>query len=299
MNEPIFEVMNLETDLRKYPFSCHIVRNEGEPLYIPSHYHYEIELLFFFSGEADVSAGNKTYKMKKGEMLLINAMEVHTILVSKTSDTKYITIMFNPSILKSSLGTSFENKYITLFSMENSNLKRRYTKDELEGTVIPIRFENILKEFKEKIYGFEIAVNSGIYDIILWILRNCYSIDKKDAGNNLSLSKNQIERYEKVFEFVEKNYAEDISSKDIVEICNIDYAYFSRQFKIITGKTFREYLNFVRISKAEKLLLTTDMNVTQIALAVGFSNASYFTKQFKRYKHISPVEERKLISRGV
>ncbi|MFR2464209.1 MAG: helix-turn-helix transcriptional regulator [Clostridia bacterium] len=53
-------------------------------------------------------------------------------------------------------------------------------------------------------------------------------------------------------------------------------------------KTFREYLNFVRISEAEKLLLNTDLNITEIAMEVGFSSSSYFIEQFKQLKSISP-----------
>jgi AraC-like DNA-binding protein len=59
------------------------------------------------------------------------------------------------------------------------------------------------------------------------------------------------------------------------------------------GKTFTNYLNYIRITEAEKLLLTTDKSMTEIALEVGFSSSSYFIQQFRQYKDISPFQFRK------
>jgi len=89
---------------------------------------------------------------------------------------------------------------------------------------------------------------------------------------------------------VENNYYNDITSLDMASICNLSYSYFSRAFKKIMKKNFKEYLNYIRISKAEKLLSTSELNITEIALAVGFSTSSYFIQQFKQYKGISPKQ---------
>jgi AraC-like DNA-binding protein len=62
------------------------------------------------------------------------------------------------------------------------------------------------------------------------------------------------------------------------------------------GKTFTNYLNYIRITEAEKLLLTTEMTMTEIAQETGFSSSSYFIQQFKQYKNISPSQFRKKVS---
>ena len=84
------------------------------------------------------------------------------------------------------------------------------------------------------------------------------------------------------------HYQEDITAKDMASLCAVSYSYFSRFFKRAMQKTFREYVNVVRISEAEKLLLNTNLNITEIALEVGFSSSSYFIEQFKQIKSISP-----------
>ena len=60
-----------------------------------------------------------------------------------------------------------------------------------------------------------------------------------------------------------------------------------------TGSTFIEYLNYVRISHAERLLYRTDRSVLDVAMDVGFSSVSYFNRIFKRFRNCTPNDFRK------
>jgi AraC-like DNA-binding protein len=79
---------------------------------------------------------------------------------------------------------------------------------------------------------------------------------------------------------------------------NMSYSYFSRYFKSLIGKTFSEYLTYVRITEAEKMLLTTDLNITEVALESGYSNSSYFIAQFRVMKGMSPRQFKKKVLSG-
>ena len=69
---------------------------------------------------------------------------------------------------------------------------------------------------------------------------------------------------------------------------NFDPSYFCRIFKSAIGATFTEYLNFVRVCKAEKMLSRTNNSILDISEAVGFSSVSYFNRVFKKYRNCSP-----------
>ena len=69
---------------------------------------------------------------------------------------------------------------------------------------------------------------------------------------------------------------------------NFDPSYFCRIFKQATGATFTEYINFVRVCKAERMLARSDVSILDISEAVGFSSVSYFNRIFKKYKSCSP-----------
>ena len=75
---------------------------------------------------------------------------------------------------------------------------------------------------------------------------------------------------------------------------NFNEQYFCRLFKSIVGTSPINYINFVRVSKAEKLL-KKETSLLKVANDMGFSSLSYFNRVFKKYKHYSPGEYKKII----
>lgn len=93
-------------------------------------------------------------------------------------------------------------------------------------------------------------------------------------------------------DYIEKNYAEDISRTDAAAVAFLSPSHFSRLLKQKTGHGFTELLNQVRVDHAASLLRRTDKSLLQIALEVGFSDQSYFTKVFRRQMSATPGEYR-------
>ena len=112
---------------------------------------------------------------------------------------------------------------------------------------------------------------------------------KNDKGKNVGLGK-----ISKSFEYVEKNYMEDIHLKDIARAAGFSEYYFSRLFKEITEKNFRQYLNEYRVKKAEAFLTNPNYTISEAAYAVGFSSISTFDRLFRKIKGCSPQDFRKL-----
>lgn len=294
MTEPYFEDQKADIGVIKYPFSCHISDSRGKNFIIDPHWHYYIELLFSISGQAKVFLGGEYYNFREGDLVLINAREVHSISAEEGIETRYIVVKFDPEVLYTTTRTIFESKYVLPFTMAKSDHQKVFPKEEIKDTSIPYLMEEIYQEYSSKKYGFELAVRTNICRIFLWVLRNWQS---KGLSLDIGpvLKEIHIQRLQKVFDYLDENYQYDITTEEAARMCNMSYSYFSRQFKAVMRKTFTEYLNYIRVTEAEKLLLTTDMNITQIALNIGFSDVNYFIRQFKHFKNISPKRFRKRI----
>jgi len=127
-------------------------------------------------------------------------------------------------------------------------------------------------------------VLAGVYGILAFLYRERILIDASsyyDAGALMKLLP--------VLEYIDENYNKDLTLDVISSHFGLNPSYFSRMFKKAVGSVYTEYLNFVRICKAEKLLKETDMGILDVALEVGFSSVSYFNRVFKRVRNCTPT----------
>jgi len=102
---------------------------------------------------------------------------------------------------------------------------------------------------------------------------------------------NRRQKLAPALEFINQNYNKDIEIKTLAYLTNISFEHFCRLFKSYTGNRPVEYITLLRIQKAKELRAKNpDMKISEIAKAVGFETAAYFSKQFKKYENITPRE---------
>jgi two-component system response regulator YesN len=88
--------------------------------------------------------------------------------------------------------------------------------------------------------------------------------------------------------YMEQNYANPFSLKEIADYVHLHANYFSQLFKEKTGTNFNEYLTEIRLKKSKYYLLHTDLKSYEISDKVGYPNYSYFSKVFKKIVGVSP-----------
>ncbi|MFS0788676.1 AraC family transcriptional regulator [Shouchella sp. 1P09AA] len=92
--------------------------------------------------------------------------------------------------------------------------------------------------------------------------------------------------------YIKKNYTQPFSLKELSDAIGKNAYYILRIFKEINGVTPLQYLHLLRISKAQKLLIETNMSVTNIAFDVGYNDSTQFSINFKKYTGLTPSEFR-------
>lgn len=90
--------------------------------------------------------------------------------------------------------------------------------------------------------------------------------------------------------YIESNFRDKITSTQVARVCSMDSFKFSRSFKAAFNITFKEYLLRVRIKEACRLMEKPDIAITEVAYLCGFSDASYFSRVFRRFAGICPSE---------
>ncbi len=93
--------------------------------------------------------------------------------------------------------------------------------------------------------------------------------------------------------YLHSHYAEPIAREDVARHVGLSDDYLTTCFRKELGMTPIAYLNRYRVNQARQLLATTDKTITEIALAVGFSDSGYFSRVFRREVGVSPEAYRR------
>lgn len=128
----------------------------------------------------------------------------------------------------------------------------------------------------------EIQLYGKLFTYISLLLDNARRSGQIDSYKNKIVIKAQ--------EYIKEHYGEPIKLCDIAGDVNLSPNYFHIVFAEVCGQTPRQYLENYRVSVAKKLLLTTQLTISEIAAQCGFNNQQYLTTVFKNRVGCSPMQ---------
>ncbi|MFS7426212.1 helix-turn-helix domain-containing protein [Carnobacterium maltaromaticum] len=147
------------------------------------------------------------------------------------------------------------------------------------------QFENLDESFYQ--VNFEKIATAQSFEGLESVIEETL-LEIKHVKKERSYSQNT----QHMLEIITKRYSEDLSLKVVADELFLNVMYLGQIFKKETQKSFSQYLNQYRIKKAQNLLVQSDGNINEIAIAVGYTSAGYFYKNFKKICGISPKEFR-------
>jgi AraC-like DNA-binding protein len=118
-----------------------------------------------------------------------------------------------------------------------------------------------------------------------------HSLDRSPMPNDVPTAARSIEeKLAPSIYYVQQNFGRRIYSAVVARLCSLSATHFSRAFKQAFMMTFQEFLLRYRIAEACRQFRVPGAPISDVAYGVGFSDASYFTRVFKRYVGVSPSE---------
>lgn len=122
----------------------------------------------------------------------------------------------------------------------------------------------------------------GVSALTLFLTKN-FCTNKKSSPKPAKIAQAEL--------YIKENLENKITLTDVAEHIGLSLSYFKKLFKASTGETPCDYINYLKIQRAKKLLETE--SVTQTAFALDFSSSSYFSSVFKHYAGMSPMQYQK------
>ena len=274
---------------------CLLLSGEGEQPWRTPHYHEYLEILYVLEGEYELKLNGAVTRLPQHSMFVLLPGEPHCTRRLRPTQT-LLCIKFLPQILSSSEPTSTALEHAIPFILERFSQRRLFDPELLNSTPLPAAFDSLRREKLECLFGHELALRSLVLQIFLWVFRYWH----ESAGSPALTLPNaaMAAMLCRVREYVRENYA-TASLSGASRACGLSYGYLSRLFSTYMKTSFNSYVNLMRVERSRQLLVTTDMSITEIALAVGFSSTSHYIQTFKRHQSISPNRFRKLFCSGL
>lgn len=280
LKETIFTSI-ADFDIRIKKIKC--TQNERGDL----HMHNEFELHTVYDGPIDYIFTDSAIRLMPGDVIFVNSNVPHATASYSNTWTRLV-IFSNPNAANSTDDSIVKNLYI-FANKKSNNIEYCYFK---HGEKLTSEFleciEEIEKEYHTARTGYKTYIKMYIYKIMAMLYRNKIIPDVADSYDEKKLTKIMP-----ALEYIENHYNETINLKELSKLTNINEYNFCKLFKSIIGTPFLQYLNFVRICKAEDMMINTDKTLTEISYESGFSSTSYFSRIFKKFKYASPSEYRR------
>ena len=244
-------------------------------------------LVYIFNNDACVLLDNKKIEIKKNSMFIVDKYST-SILYSKTGNAfSFMTIDFKPELFGcSDKNVTRINKilpYIVNNLVVKSAIPENYIYEDTDGTIKNL-FERTQQESQHKRFMYVDIIKNNIYEIIINVLR---SVNTRDSEWH-----NDIDLIQNIVDFCMFNRHKKITIKDISEIFHYNEEYITRLFKEYFNISLTEYIKQEKINHALSLLTRTNKNIKEIAAEVGFDSVDYFSKVFKSYMGLAPLQYR-------
>ncbi|MBQ9519471.1 MAG: helix-turn-helix transcriptional regulator [Firmicutes bacterium] len=245
-----------------------------------SHVHDFHEVYYLIGGTRRYFIDDSIYTINKGDVVVILKGTIHRTSYNNEKTHERMDCKFRTEFLNADpkLLTDFESAFSDSPVISLAPAQR----DHLTHLLKSIR-----AEYENPDELSDINARALIQSLMVFLIR-LKRLQQSPVGFDPDDSLMQ-----EAARYIRTNYAAPLTLEGIAAHVNTSPTYFSKKFKRATGFGCREYLVNVRLQEATKMLLQTNMSITDIALTCGFNSSNYFGDVFRKANGVSPAVYRK------
>jgi AraC-like DNA-binding protein len=249
------------------------------------HYHPEYELTLITKGSGKRLVGDSFESFTEGDLVLLGQGLPHTWTSEPLEKKKVsaVVIQFSQEFISSFLKHTEFNDITKLLAQSATGLF--FPSDECRSLIKKIQ---------------KLPEKEGVNRVtaLLNILQQLAEQNPQELATKFftsAKSKENEVRINKVFRYIQEHSSGNINLEKAASLVHLTDSAFCKFFKRVTGKTFSDYVNDIRIGNACRLLTDSDRTVNEIAFESGIETLTYFNRVFLKKKGMTPGTFRKSI----
>ena len=268
------------------PIETFLFDTEKMPFPVKAHWHYYAEFIYVLEGSAKITCDGKTTIVAPKELMLFPPSSIHSVFPTENGLKLFAGIKFDTAHFSDT--SSYAPSVSNIFKYARSkDMANHFSEEEARALHCPEIFADCMEESSVYQYGQDIMLRAQIYRLIFGIVRKWLSMGLDLSGCPINSS--DLYGIENIAEYIDSRLEDNIRVYEIAEKCNMSYSGFAAKFHEQYGMSCKDYIEKMRIFKAEEYLLFTDHDLTFISQKTGFSDCSHFIRCFKKHRGLTPV----------
>lgn len=272
------------SDILNQPYEVHRSVEKSFPL----HWHYYSEILYIKKGSIRISCNEKEQTLQQGDLCYFYPLQLHEVMTTEADSVEYIVIKFDFHAL--TLPPAHQAKLYDYFihRTQTDDFCIIIRNEDFKDSPINTYMNHIFDTYQTKDEFYSLQMQADIYSILIEIAKK----SKKEIGT-VNRRRNDTDfTFHHILEYIDTHSGEPLEIQDLAEMCHMSYSHFAKRFRENYGRSCKEYITYIRLVKAQDYLLHTDYDINYIALETGFFDCSHFIRTYKKWKGITPKQER-------
>ena len=247
------------------------------------HIHNNYEIYIFLQGHVNYFVEQSCYQLKRGDILIFNNQEIHTVVNLKNEVYERITIHFEPKWIRN-LSTSQTDLLACFQNRPKGVGNLSHMEDEELATWLPI-IEQLISCSNDPSYGSDLLTQSYLVQLLVFV-NQLYHNSAQSSSGSIPV------KVQPVLHYVDRHISEALTLDGIAEALSMDKFYLRHLFKKETGSTLFQYIVVKRVTLA-KSLLSRGYSVSETCEIAGFNDYSNFIRTFKKITGFPPGQYKK------
>lgn len=274
----------------KLPFKAYNL--EGQISGTLDHAHDYMQIWYVCRGMCRHWINDREHRMIKGDLFVIPPYVVHKVRPVEGEDIHIIGFEFAARFIDDNYNNFnnskefFDFAYLEPFLVSQDMVKPKFNLSPESQNAVEGIMKDMLREYNKGDDYYEMIIKADLLKLLAIVAREYKNSHKSKESQEI------LEKYRtgiiSAIEYIHENYSDDLHLEDICKYALMSKTNFCYIFKILTSKTFTEYLTHIRVQKALEALLKTDATITQICYDVGFKDVTHFCRTFKKIVGVSP-----------
>lgn len=277
----------MELEFNK-PFDIEYIKRTEPFSMIHNHHHQIYEIYYLLSGERYYFIKDRTYHIQQGDIVFIPENILHKTSLCNQPEHERILINFKSDFLLHD--PEDETTQLITHFLDETHVLRLHPLEQIQ---VEAWLKDMVQENASQPYA-TLMIRALFTQLLVFTARLALEQQRTTSEYIKPLHK----RIYEVVDYINQHYTRPLSLDELAEHFHLSSFYLSRTFKEVTGFTFVEYINAVRIKEAQALLRHTDMKIIDIAESTGFESISHFGRVFKQISNVSPRHYRNLQARN-